>query len=108
MPPTPDEAIAIKQWGGGPGSLRAMGAIIAERVFIRIECRATSRQDAEDKCYAVTKALDGEGNILLSGVRYLSIDVSRAPGPKLDGAGVDQSANRFTWYSEFRVLKAQS
>lgn len=110
LPASPDAAVAVRQFAG-TRSTWAMTRTIAENVMLRIECRATSRQAAETKCYSIFKKLDRLANTTVGGVLYYLIRGTRPPGPLMtaqhtERTAADQTANRFTWYCEFEIQKA--
>ena len=92
MPPSPDDAILLRETGGYPAH-RAMpgnaargggvgsGQIVVERVTVQITRRSPSAQRAIAEMNYIYRFLDGAGDRDINGTRYNHIMALQPPFP---------------------------
>ena len=79
MPSTPDEALALFEYGG-PAPLHTMTQrAVVEEPHVQVLGRATRPDTAKFRVQKVLTELDGLGPMTINGVKYLSIYALQPP-----------------------------
>ncbi len=84
MPDTPNTAVALYETGGlsaAHGMAPSPGLAKAERPRLQVVARSTDYDVARLKIDAVWKLLDGLGDVVISGTRYLGVYAVSSPYP---------------------------
>ena len=79
LPSTPDEALALFEYGG-PAPVHAMTKVaVAEEPHVQVIGRATRPDTAKFRVQRVMTELDGLGPVTINGVSYLGIYALQPP-----------------------------